>query len=105
MSTLIPFDYARFPVRRSDAPPLTTLSPDVLLPQLAEEYVFAELCEAVVLAFAAEQEARLRAMMSVSEHVKRSSEDLAAQYRQRRQEAITEEVVELAAGVDRETGS
>ena len=44
-------------------PPLTTLPPDVLLASLAEEYVFASLCEAAMHAFVAENEARAATMV------------------------------------------
>jgi F-type H+-transporting ATPase subunit gamma len=96
--TLIPFDYARFASHPGAIPPLVTMPADRLVAMLAEEYVFAELCEALMLAFAAESEARLRAMMSVSENIAKTSDVLAAAFRQGRQDAITEEVVELAAG-------
>ncbi len=95
---LLPFDYGRFPVAAPALPPLLTLPPATLLPMLAEEYIFAELCAALMLAFAAENAARLRAMMSVSQNVRTTADALASRFRQSRQEAITEEVVELAAG-------
>ncbi|MCB2046927.1 MAG: F0F1 ATP synthase subunit gamma [Novosphingobium sp.] len=98
--SLIPFDFDRFPAARLAEPPLLTLPPEDLLAQLAEEYVFAELCEACVIAFAAENEARMRAMISAHENVASRLDDLKASARRRRQEEITSEVVELAAGVE-----
>jgi F-type H+-transporting ATPase subunit gamma len=50
---LLPFDFAHFNAAPPPLPPLTTLPPDELLAELAEEYVFAELCEEVMLSFAA----------------------------------------------------
>lgn len=96
--TLVPFDFARFPVRPSATPPLVTLPPGELLAGLAEEYVFAELCEAIVLSFSAENEARMRAMIAARTNVARSLDGLVARSRQLRQEEITSEIVELAAG-------
>ncbi len=58
--TLVPFDYARFPRARMARAPLVSLPPRVLLAELAQEYVFAELCEALTLSLAAENEARMR---------------------------------------------
>jgi F-type H+-transporting ATPase subunit gamma len=69
--------------------PLVTVPPATLLPTLAEEYVFAELCEALMLAFAAENAARWRAMMAVSENIREMGETLAGSYRQRRQETMS----------------
>ncbi len=97
---LVPFDFSRFPVARKAAPPLLTLSPQLLLAQLAEEYVFAELCEAAMLSFAAENEARMRAMISAHDNVSRRLDELKAIARRTRQDEITSELVELAAGVE-----
>lgn len=97
---VIPFDFSRFPPATLSNPPLLTLPPRELLAQLAEEYVFAELCEALVLAFAAENEARMRAMISAHDNVTKRLEELKATARRTRQEEITSEVVELAGGVE-----
>jgi F-type H+-transporting ATPase subunit gamma len=51
--TLLPFDFARFRVMPRAIAPITTLSPEQLLAELAQEYVYAELCEEVMLSFAA----------------------------------------------------
>jgi F-type H+-transporting ATPase subunit gamma len=95
---LIPFDYARFPVASGILRPLITLSPQVLLAQLAEEYVFAELSEALILSYAAENEARMRAMVAARDNVGRKLDELSARARLLRQEQITAEVIELASG-------
>ena len=104
--TLLPFDYGRFSAASSAAssatarrnPPLTTLSPQQLLSQLAEEYIFAQLCEAIMLSFAAENEARMRAMIAARTNVHDKLEALTGDYRRLRQEEITSEIVELSAG-------
>jgi F-type H+-transporting ATPase subunit gamma len=95
---LIPFDFGRFPLAKQAQRPLLTLPPDILLARLAEEYVFAELCEAVMLSFAAENEARMRAMITAKSNVARTLDDLVARSRQLRQEEITNEILELAGG-------
>ncbi|MGE0224819.1 MAG: F0F1 ATP synthase subunit gamma [Acetobacteraceae bacterium] len=95
---LVPFDFSRFPLSRRAVPPLITLPPTVLLARLAEEYVFAELCEAVMLSFAAENEARMRAMIMARGNVSKTLDELVARSRQLRQAAITDEIMELAGG-------
>ena len=99
-TALIPFDFARFPAATLANPPLLTLPPRDLLARLAEEYVFAELCEAAMLSYAAENQARMRAMIAAHENVSKRLDELNASARRIRQEEITSEVVELAAGVE-----
>jgi F-type H+-transporting ATPase subunit gamma len=99
-TALIPFDFARFPPVALDVPPLLTLPPHELLARLAEEYVFAELCEAAMLSYAAENQARMRAMIAAHDNVSKRLDELNASARRIRQEEITSEVVELAAGVE-----
>ncbi|MDP9158340.1 MAG: F0F1 ATP synthase subunit gamma [Pseudomonadota bacterium] len=100
--TLLPFDYGRFaaasPATACRNPPLINLAPQQLLSQLAEEYIFAQLCEAIMLSFAAENEARMRAMIAARMNVHDKLEALTGDYRRLRQEEITSEIVELSAG-------
>jgi F-type H+-transporting ATPase subunit gamma len=95
---LLPFDLARFKVAPSAVPPITTLPPEQLLAELAEEYVYAELCEEIMLSFAAENEARMRAMIAARSNVARKLEELVSSFRRLRQEEITGEIIELSAG-------
>lgn len=95
--TLAPFDFARFPRAQNPSPPLLSLPPTTLLAQLAEEYVFAELCEALTLSLAAENEARMRAMTAARSNVSAMLDELTARSRQLRQEEITNEIIELGA--------
>jgi F-type H+-transporting ATPase subunit gamma len=94
--SLLPLDRQVF----ADVPladtPLTTLPPAVLLERLAEEYVYAQLCEAATEAFVAENEARVASMAAAKTNIERMLEELQARERQVRQEEITAEVVELA---------
>lgn len=94
---LVPFDFSRFPAVRSTEPPVVNLPSEVLLSRLAEEYIFAELGEAVMLSFAAENDARMRAMISAEENVSDTLEELTAASRRRRQAEITDEIGELSA--------
>lgn len=94
---IVPFDFGRFPPVRQSQPPLLNLAPEVLLSQLTNEYIFAELCEAIILSYAAENEARMRAMISAQENVSETLEDLTAAARRQRQNEITDEISELSA--------
>jgi F-type H+-transporting ATPase subunit gamma len=99
-ASLLTFDFGRFAVPLSCQPPLITLPPALLLARLADEYVFAELCEAALMAFAAEKEARVAAMLSAKENLEHMGSDLRALEREIRQDEITAEVVELASGAN-----
>ncbi|MGE5368494.1 MAG: F0F1 ATP synthase subunit gamma [Chloroflexota bacterium] len=94
--SLIPLDLARFPIVEHGGPPILNLSPPALLSLLAEEYVFAELCEAALLSFASENAARMQAMTSARSNVRNTLDELTARHRRSRQEQITEELVELS---------
>jgi F-type H+-transporting ATPase subunit gamma len=96
--TLLPFDFARFKIVPRLILPITTLPPEQLLAELAEEYVYAELCEEVMLSFAAENEARMAAMIAARSNVARKLDELVASFRRLRQEEITGEIIELSAG-------
>jgi F-type H+-transporting ATPase subunit gamma len=97
---LAPFDYSRFPSLKEAQPPLVNMPPPALLSRLAEEHVFAEIVEAAILSFAAENEARLRAMTKARRHVDELLQRLNARARALRQEEITNEIIELAADAD-----
>ncbi len=93
---LAPFDFARFPRAKNPSLPIVSLPPQILLAELAQEYVFAELCEALTLSLAAENEARLRAMTAAKSNVTTMLEELIGRSRQLRQEEITNEIIELS---------
>lgn len=97
---LIPFDYHRFRLLPVSRPPLITLPPQRLIEGLAEEYIFAQICEAITLSFAAENEARTRAMIAAKSNVAKTLDSLTGLSRQLRQEQITSELIELSSGVD-----
>lgn len=92
---LFPFDFSRFPP--ATAQPLTTLPPAALLSALVTEYVYAELCEALMLGFAAENTARAEAMARAQSNVKRIATDLRTDFQEARKEQMTTEIIEVSA--------
>ena len=98
--SLLPLDLGRFTRPTGKEPPLIELAPDLLLDQLAAEYVYAQLCEAAMHAFVAENEARVSAMMAAKNNTEKKLAALLQRERQLRQEEITTEIVELAAGAE-----
>jgi F-type H+-transporting ATPase subunit gamma len=98
--SLLPIDFERFGRPEQTQAPLIALAPEVLLERLAEEYVYAQLCTAALHTFAAENEARMIAMLSARNNIDGRLAALQRRERQLRQEEITTEVVELAAGAE-----
>ena len=98
--SLLPIDFGRFAHPIEKQVPLIALAPEVLLERLAAEYVYAQLCEAAMHAFAAENEARMIAMMAARNNTETKLAALSGRERQVRQEEITTEIVELACGAD-----
>jgi F-type H+-transporting ATPase subunit gamma len=95
---LFPLDMTAFP-RPADAnPPLLNLAPEVLVSELTADYLHAQLCNAALHAFAAENEARMEAMAAARNQIERQLSSLQATQRLVRQEEITAEIIELAAG-------
>jgi F-type H+-transporting ATPase subunit gamma len=98
--SLLPIDFGRFARPVESQAPLITLAPRLLLERLAAEYVYAQLCQAAMHAFEAENEARMMAMASAKTNIETKLAALSQRERQLRQEEITTEIVELAAGAD-----
>ena len=96
---LLPFDFTRFHVHPTAIAPIVTLPPEQLLAELADEYVYAELCEAVMLSYAAENEARMQAMIAARRNVESKLGELVGTYRTLRQEEITAQIIELSTGI------
>jgi F-type H+-transporting ATPase subunit gamma len=95
---LLPLDMTTFARPRDRGAPLVNLAPDALVSELAADYLHAQLCNAALHAFAAENEARMETMASARHQIERQLADLQAVQRQVRQEEITAEIIELAAG-------
>jgi F-type H+-transporting ATPase subunit gamma len=95
---LFPLDLTRFPSPPIASVPLLNLPPDVLLNDLTADYLHALLCNAALHAFAAENEARMEAMAAAHSQIERQLAALLGMQRHVRQEEITAEIIELAAG-------
>jgi F-type H+-transporting ATPase subunit gamma len=98
--SLLPIDFSRFARPLGKQAPLIALPPELLLERLAAEYVYAQLCEAAMHAFVAENEARMIAMLAAKHNTENQLEALVRRERRLRQEEITTEIVELAAGAE-----
>ncbi len=85
--------------RVTGARPLIHLAPQRLLDELTEEYVSARLAQALLHSHAAENISRLQAMAAAHDNVSHMTDRLSADVRLLRQESITAEIVELAAGL------
>jgi F-type H+-transporting ATPase subunit gamma len=95
---LFPVDYSLFPRPENAERPLLNLAPSGLVVALAEDYLYAEICRAALHAFAAENEARMEAMAAARHQVEQRLAALQATQRRVRQDEITAEIIELAAG-------
>ena len=95
---LLPFDTTAFPRTAPGGMPVLNLAPEALLHGLMADYVHAQLCSAGLHGFAAENQARMEAMASAQLQVERQLSSLQSTQRVVRQEEITAEIIELAAG-------
>ena len=102
--SLLPLDEQRFRALPVAMPPLSTLPTEILLAGLAEEYVYASLCEAAMHAFVAENEARATAMVRARSKLQDILVELSLSEHRVRQAAITAELIELVGGGLTETG-
>jgi len=102
---LYPFDVRRFLKLPAGEEPFRTipahdLGPRELLKLLVREQLFADLWQALVDSFAAENEARLSAMRSASDNIEERLAELQAEYRRQRQEWVTQELMDVMGGVE-----
>jgi F-type H+-transporting ATPase subunit gamma len=95
---LFPLDPAAFPGPVDKAAPLLNLPPATLLETLTADYLHAQLCHAALHGFAAENQARMEAMALAHAQTERQLAVLQSTQRRVRQEEITAEIIELAAG-------
>jgi F-type H+-transporting ATPase subunit gamma len=95
---LLPLDLNRLrgPTRQ---PPLVHQPPAQLLEALVGEYMTARLAQAVLHSHATENLSRLQAMAAAHENIGRMTQNLQGEELRWRQEAVTAEVLELAAGL------
>ena len=78
--------------------PAFSMEPDALLSWLIRQHLFVVLYRALAESLASEHAARLSAMQSAEQNIEERSEELASAYRQKRQEAITRELLDVLAG-------
>jgi F-type H+-transporting ATPase subunit gamma len=95
---LFPLKLSDFPVPKNAEAPLLNLASEPLLIELTADYLYAELCNTALHAYAAENEARMEAMGAARSQIERQLSALQATQRIVRQEEITAEIIELAAG-------
>ncbi len=95
---LFPLDMSGFSTPAQAVPPILNLAPEPLLIELTADYVHAQLCQTALHAFAAENEARMESMASAHRQIEHQLSALQATQRIVRQEEITAEIIELAAG-------
>ena len=95
---LFPLDMTQFSQSLDGNAPLLNLTPAALLSELTADYLHAQLCNAALHAFAAENEARMEAMAAAHRQIERELAALRATQQHVRQEEITAEIIELAAG-------
>ena len=98
--SLLPLEFAHFARPSESLAPLTTLRPQDLLERLTAEYVYARLCEAAMHAYEAENQARMMTMTAARHNIDARLAELTQREQQLRQEEITSEIVELAAGAE-----
>ena len=95
---LLPLDLLGFSRPASLEEPMLNMRPEALLIELTSDYLHAQLCNTALHAFAAENQARMEAMASAHSQVESRLSTLLATERIVRQEEITAEIIELAAG-------
>jgi F-type H+-transporting ATPase subunit gamma len=95
---LLPLNPAAFPATARRNPPLLNLPPEALLASLTADYLHAMLCQAALHSFAAENEARMTTMAAAHRHIDQKLQSLELTRRIVRQDEITAEIIELAAG-------
>ncbi len=98
--SVLPIDFGRFKRPIEKQAPLATLAPALLLERQAAEYIYAQLCEAAMHAFEAENEAHMLAMASAKTSIDAKLGGLLQREHQLPQKEITTEIVEFAAGAE-----
>jgi F-type H+-transporting ATPase subunit gamma len=102
---LLPVDLHRFH-RLEEEPwpsrvlPTFSMNPERLLAALVRQYLFVSLFRACAESQAAEHASRLSAMQSASRNLDERQTELVGQFRRRRQEVITAELLDVVAGYE-----
>jgi len=80
--------------------PLTRMNPDRLMSWLVQQRLFVVIYRALAEALASEHASRLAAMQAAERNIEERRDDLQQLYRQRRQETITRELLDVVSGFE-----
>ena len=80
--------------------PMTTMASSALLAGLIREHLFGAVFRALAASLASEHATRLAAMQAAERNIEEHLATMNADYRRRRQEAITEELLDVVAGFE-----
>ena len=105
MLNLLPMDLDRFTIFKSRpwpsrSVPSYTMADDKLLSSLVRQYLFISIFRASAESLASEHTSRLVSMQIAEKNIKERIEELDAQFRQQRQNAITEELLDVVSGFE-----
>jgi F-type H+-transporting ATPase subunit gamma len=105
---LLPVELGRFadPARRpwkSRRLPTFSMDREALLAALLRQYFFVTVFRACVESLASENAARLMAMQAAARSLEEHEAELTAEFRRRRQEAITDELLDVVSGYEAAT--
>lgn len=102
---LLPFDAGRWRELPEGETPFSTIpvvsgrSTEAILPDLMRELLYIDLFRILVESFAAENAARLLSMQGATENIEGLLDELNAAYREARQDAITNELMDILGGI------
>lgn len=102
MLRLIPVDLHHLKDRpwQSRSLPTFTMNVEQLFAALIRQHLFFEIYRAGAESMASEQAARLASMQAAERNIDERLEEMRAQYRRRRQQSITEELLDVVAGFE-----
>ncbi len=99
---IIPIELTKYQVPRSQWPsrstPIYTIERGKLLSALIQQHIFVMLYGGAAFSLAAENASRLAAMQLASKNIEELLVAIQVEFRQNRQNAITEELLDIAAG-------
>ncbi|MEJ2238903.1 MAG: F0F1 ATP synthase subunit gamma, partial [Gemmatimonadales bacterium] len=95
---ILPLDPSLLETPDHQPSPLHHLPPAALVEQLAREYLFAEICRAIMESMVTENAVRLRVMESAADGIDDKVGKLTDQERSLRQQEITTELVDVVTG-------
>jgi F-type H+-transporting ATPase subunit gamma len=97
---LLPVDISTGKTPSSRLEPLINLRPRQLIDTIISEYLFAALENAAMQSFFSENLSRFRTMEAAHQNIRKKSAELAMAARHIRQEAVTNEILELISGTE-----